>query len=88
MDQATQLAKDMLSHKETGLQALVKEELGLDQDTLAGAPAKAAITSFFLFAIGAIIPVIPFFFSSGIKAAIIGLAASVFALFILGAGIT
>ncbi len=48
----------------------------------------AAITSFVLFAIGAIIPVIPFIFLRGNTAVAVSAAASGLALFGLGASIT
>jgi hypothetical protein len=41
---------------------LIKEELGINKEDLQGSAMEAAITSFLLFSIGAIIPVIPFFF--------------------------
>ncbi|MBW6473892.1 MAG: VIT1/CCC1 transporter family protein, partial [Anaerolineaceae bacterium] len=53
-----------------------------------GSAWEAAITSFFLFAIGAIIPVIAFTFLSGMPAVIGSLLISAVGLFIIGAGIT
>jgi VIT1/CCC1 family predicted Fe2+/Mn2+ transporter len=49
---------------------------------------EAAISSFILFGIGAIIPVIPFFFLGGMKAVIISTLMSAFGLFLIGASIT
>jgi len=59
--------------------------LGIDPDELGGSAWEAATASFFLFAIGAIIPVIPFFFATGIAAIITSLALSGVGLFLLGA---
>ena len=73
---------------ETALDTLAREELGIDPDELGGSAWQAAFTSFFLFAGGAIIPVIPFLLTSGYPAVAASLALSGIALFIVGAGIT
>ena len=49
---------------------------------------EAAVTSFVLFAIGAIIPVFPFFFLSGMSAIITSTVVSAIGLFLIGAAIT
>jgi VIT1/CCC1 family predicted Fe2+/Mn2+ transporter len=46
------------------------------------------LSSFILFGIGAIIPVIPFFFTSGMKAIVLSTIASAFGLFLIGGAIT
>jgi VIT1/CCC1 family predicted Fe2+/Mn2+ transporter len=58
-DQANELATQILSNPETAIETLAREELGLDPDSL-GSPWIAAFSSFIAFAIGAVIPVIPF----------------------------
>jgi VIT1/CCC1 family predicted Fe2+/Mn2+ transporter len=85
---AKKLAMQVLSNKETALDALVREELGIDKDTLGGSAWKAAFTSFFLFSFGAIIPVFPFFFLSGNIAIKVSLLASTLGLFGIGASIS
>lgn len=58
-------------------------------DELGGSAWGAAITSFFLFALGAIVPVTPFIFGlTGITAVFASLVGSGLALFLIGAGIT
>jgi VIT1/CCC1 family predicted Fe2+/Mn2+ transporter len=57
-------------------------------DELKGSAMEAAITSFILFAVGAIIPVIPFFFTGGMKAVAISTGLSAIGLFLIGAVIT
>ena len=47
----------------------------------------AAITSFLLFSAGAIVPVFPYFFLSGMTAVALSVTLSVIALFGIGAGI-
>lgn len=49
---------------------------------------EAAVTSFLLFAVGAIIPVIPFFFLGGIKAVLFSALLSAMGLFGIGSAIT
>ncbi|MEX0984110.1 MAG: VIT1/CCC1 transporter family protein [Actinomycetota bacterium] len=87
-DQARQLAARVMSDPETALDTLAREELGIDPDELGGSPWEAATTSFFLFGFGAVIPVLPFLFTSGAAAVIISLASASLALFATGAGIT
>lgn len=86
--QARVLAANMMKDPTTALDTLSREELGIDPEELGGSPWSAAITSFFLFAIGAIIPVAPFFFLTGNPAVYISLVASGLGLFAIGAGIT
>ena len=73
---------------DVALQTMSREELGIDPNELGGSAWTAAITSFLLFAIGAVIPVIPFFITSGGLA--IGMSAllAALALFALGAATT
>jgi VIT1/CCC1 family predicted Fe2+/Mn2+ transporter len=49
---------------------------------------EAALTSFFLFTVGAIIPVFPFFFTGGLQAVWISTLLSAMGLFVIGASIT
>ncbi len=85
---ADRLADQLLSDRAQALDTLVREELGIDPGELGGSPWTAAITSFGLFAIGAIIPVSPFIFTSGAVAVLISIALSATALFALGAATT
>ncbi len=83
---AKTLAKQLIAHKKTALDTLVREELGIDPDQLGGSAWTAAGTSFMLFAIGAIFPVAPYFALGGMPAVAASLAASGAALFLIGAG--
>jgi vacuolar iron transporter family protein len=87
-EQAKKMAKEIISNKELAHEVLIKEELGINQEDLKGSAMEAAIASFILFAIGAIIPVIPFFFIGGLRAIILSSILSSFGLFIIGAAIT
>lgn len=73
---------------EAALDTLAREELGIDPQELGGSAWEAAITSFLLFAVGAIVPVIPFAFGSGWIAVLVSLLLGVLGLFIVGLGIT
>jgi VIT1/CCC1 family predicted Fe2+/Mn2+ transporter len=85
---ARQLAGQIMSNQETALNALVRDELGIDPKELGGSAWEAAITSFLLFAIGAIIPVIPYFFTGGMSAVLVSAVLSAMGLFLIGAAIT
>ncbi|MGH7624249.1 MAG: VIT1/CCC1 transporter family protein [Gemmatimonadaceae bacterium] len=87
-DQARSLAARLLSTPDTALDTLAREELGIDPRERGGSPWEAAITSFFLFAAGAIVPVLPFIFLRGTTALIASITVSAAALFLIGAGIT
>lgn len=87
-EQARTLAARLVADQATALDTLAREELGIDPETLGGSPWEAAATSFVLFSIGAIVPVIPFFFLTGGPAVIVSLVLSTVALFLIGAGIT
>lgn len=86
--QARQLAGDIIRDPAKAHEFLVKEELGISPEELKGSAMEAAITSFILFAAGAIIPVVPFFFLAGIQAVIWSAAASAVGLFLIGSAIT
>jgi VIT1/CCC1 family predicted Fe2+/Mn2+ transporter len=57
-------------------------------EDLKGSAMEAAITSFLLFSVGAIIPVVPFFFLNGTMAILASTVFSAVGLFIIGAAIT
>jgi VIT1/CCC1 family predicted Fe2+/Mn2+ transporter len=86
--QANQMAEEILKDKERAHEVLVREELGINTDELKGSAVEAALYSFFLFSVGAIIPVIPFLFTGGLKAIIICVGLSAAGLFLIGAAIT
>jgi vacuolar iron transporter family protein len=87
-DQSRMLATQILSNKTNAVETLAREELGLDPKELGGSAWEAAITSFILFTIGAVIPVIPFMFWGGITAVIGSIVISTLGLFLLGSIIT
>lgn len=87
-DRARELATHMMADKGSILDTLAREELGIDPDELGGSAYEAAFTSFFLFAFGALFPILPYLFSSGTVAILLSLMVSAIGLFIIGAAIT
>ena len=87
-EQALEMAKEIISNIDQAHEVLIKEELGINKEDLKGSAMEAAVTSFILFATGAIIPVIPFFFVGGFHAIVISIILSGFGLFLIGASIT
>jgi VIT1/CCC1 family predicted Fe2+/Mn2+ transporter len=90
LDQATarEVAARIMAHQSTALETLAREELGIDPKELGGSAWEAAITSFLTFAVGAIIPVLPYLFLSGMAAVIVSSLFSAVGLFVIGAAIT
>jgi VIT1/CCC1 family predicted Fe2+/Mn2+ transporter len=86
--QARLLAERLIGNKDTALDTLAREELGIDPDQLGGSAWVAAATSFLLFAGGAIIPVLPFFALGGAVGIATSLGVSAAAMFAIGAGTT
>ena len=66
---ARRVAEAIMSNPEVALEVHAREELGL-QPGKTGNPWQAAGSSFVMFAIGAIIPLLPWFFTSGTSAAL------------------
>src|SRR3954468_22705080 len=81
---ARTLVDTIMNRNEVALDTLAREELGLDPSTL-GSPWTAALSSFAAFALGAVIPVLPFLFGSGAAPTIVAAVLSVIALFGVGA---
>ncbi len=86
--QARTMAKAIITDKDRAHEILILEELGINAEDLQGSAMEAAITSFILFAIGAVIPVIPFFFLSGMNAVLLSAGMSALGLFLIGSAIT
>jgi VIT1/CCC1 family predicted Fe2+/Mn2+ transporter len=86
--EARSLASRLIADRGTALDTLAREELGINPEDLGGSAWEAAITSFLLFAVGAIIPVLPFLVWSGVPATLASLVLSGLGLFASGAFIT
>jgi VIT1/CCC1 family predicted Fe2+/Mn2+ transporter len=86
--QARDLAARLIADSASALDALAREELGVDPEELGGSAWEAALTSFLLFALGAIVPVASFLFLNGVLAVVVSVALSALGLFGIGAAIT
>ena len=78
------IVNKITSDKKVWLNTMLTEELNLNLD-IAGHPLKGALIMFGSFLIGGILPIIPFFFSSGFTPLIIAVGISLSASFIVGA---
>jgi VIT1/CCC1 family predicted Fe2+/Mn2+ transporter len=84
---AERVAAHLMEDPKIALDTKVREELGLDPDEL-GSPWGAAGSSFVAFAIGAVVPLLPFLLTTGTPAFVAALGLSFAALFLVGAGVS
>lgn len=79
--EAQRIAANLMRNKQGALDALTREELGIDPAELGGNPWSAAATSLLLFAAGACVPLLPFILSRGPRVAwwCVGLSAAALA---------
>ncbi len=85
-EQAEAMASSIMADPQHALDTKAREELGLNPEEL-GSPWGVAISSFFSFAIGAVLPVLPYMFGSGDAAFVGAVAVAAVALFAVGAGV-
>jgi len=83
-EEARRMAGRLISDPDTALDTLAREELGLNPDEL-GSPWGAAVSSFASFAVGGLIPVLPFAIARGGSALPWAIALTCLALFAVGA---
>ena len=86
--EAQQVAERLMADEQTALDAMVREELGLDPSQLGGSPYAAGASSLVLFSIGAIIPLIPYFITGGTLALLAAIGCAALGLFAIGTLIT
>jgi vacuolar iron transporter family protein len=86
-DQADRMATELIKDPKAALDTMAREELGLDPEAL-GSPWGAAFSSLAAFAIGAILPVLPYFFISGVIGFVLSAVLSGLGLLAVGAAIT
>jgi VIT1/CCC1 family predicted Fe2+/Mn2+ transporter len=84
VDKAREIAHVLVKDPATALDALAREELGLNPDDL-GSPIGAALSSFVSFGFGAVLPLLPFVAGLGERALATSIAISAVALFAVGA---
>jgi VIT1/CCC1 family predicted Fe2+/Mn2+ transporter len=84
LDEARRVSRELVKNEANALDALAREELGLNPDDL-GSPWGAAISSFVAFALGAVVPLVPFLFGLPLARAVV-VAAAVAACALFGVG--
>lgn len=87
-DKARAMAESIMADPLRALDTLTREELGIDPDDLGGSPWLAAGTSFVVFSLGALIPVLPFLLLEGQIAVFACALFSAGGLFLIGALVT
>lgn len=86
-DEAKMLADRLTQNPEMFLQTMVREELGLSEDRFPN-PWTSSLVACFSTAVGAFLPIIPFFYAAGMSALWQSLAISIVAHFAVGASKT
>ena len=86
--EADTMARRLLSDRTTAIDALAREELGIDPKELGGSAWEAAVSSFVLFALGAVVPILPFLMLRGTLAVVASALLSALGLWALGTAIT
>jgi len=82
---AEQVATELMRDPKIALDTHAREELGIDPDEGLGSPGGAAISSFVMFAVGALLPLIPFFFTEGTAAVVMAGVIAALSLVTVGA---
>lgn len=85
--QAEEIVSRLMADPDKALDAIAREQLGLDPKDL-GSPMIAAIASFISFTLGALIPLLPFFLASGWIAVVASALLSAGALFLVGVAVS
>lgn len=82
-DVAREMAEAMMADPELALETHAREELGIDPGSL-GSPLGAAAASLAAFSVGAIVPLVPWFFGGGDAAVVASLLLAVVTAVIVG----
>jgi len=80
---ALELAQAMMADPDLALEVHAKEELGFAPSSLAS-PISAAVSSFFTFAVGALLPLLPWFVAEGTAATVASLVLAVVGAVVVG----
>lgn len=83
-DKAREMAAAMMADEDLALQAHAREELGIDPGDL-GSPIGAAVSSFLAFALGAVVPLVPWFIGGGDAATVASLLLALVTAVVVGA---
>lgn len=80
---AKEVAGEMMRDPDLALETHAREELGIDPSNL-GSPVQAAASSFVMFALGALLPLLPWLFTSGSTAILVSVGVGAAASLIVG----
>lgn len=86
-DEAALFVDRVFADPENATRLLIFEEVGLDERSI-GSPRSAGIGSFLAFALGALVPLVPYLLAAGATAFTASLLVSLGALFVLGLSIS
>lgn len=87
-EEAQRIAERVMRDPATARDTLVREELGINPDDLGGSAWVAALSSFGVFVLGALIPTVPLLVFPGPHAVLACVLVSACGLFLIGAAIT
>jgi len=85
---AARISAEVMEDPEVALETHAREELGIDMREGLGSPWAAAGSSFVMFSIGAVVPLLPFLFTSGGSAIVVSAGLSAVTLFAVGGAMT
>lgn len=85
-DTAETVATQLMRTPSAALETHAREELGIDPSQL-GSPTSAAVSSFVSFTVGALIPLVPWFFGGGTAALVASIVLGALAALVVGAGL-
>ncbi len=85
--EAELIVKKILRDPERAIDTFVREEIGLSAETM-GSPLAAGVGSMSAFAVGAIIPLVPFLIATGGPSFAASIGASIGALFLIGIAVS
>ncbi|WP_419918849.1 VIT1/CCC1 transporter family protein [Candidatus Poriferisocius sp.] len=83
---AQEMAANIMEEPERALEVHAREEMGIDPNEL-GNPVVAAASSFFSFAFGAILPLLPWFFAGGNSAIVVSILLGVVGAVLVGSAL-
>jgi VIT1/CCC1 family predicted Fe2+/Mn2+ transporter len=83
---AQELAGEMMRDPDLALETHAREELGINPARL-GSPLQAAVSSFVMFALGALLPLLPWLFGSGSAAILASVVIGAVAALAVGAAL-
>lgn len=80
---ADDMAAEIMSDPQLALETHAREELGINPAQL-GSPTQAGVSSFFAFAVGAVLPLVPWFIAEGDAATIASVIVAAIAALVIG----